>query len=105
MANGTIPVEKVRDNGGVFALRDINPRAPTHVLIIPREHIPSMRDVGFEHAPLISDMFEMANDLAIDLGVSESGYRLTFNVGEDGGQSIYHLHLHLMGGAKLGPEA
>lgn len=104
MANGAIPVEKVRDDGGVFALRDINPRAPTHVLIIPREHIPSMREVGYQHAPLLSDMFAMANHLAADLGVSESGYRLTFNVGEDGGQSIHHLHLHLLGGHKLGPE-
>jgi histidine triad (HIT) family protein len=105
MANGAIPVEKLRDDGTTFAIRDINPRAPTHVLVIPREHILSAREVGAGHASLLVGMVALANGLARDLGIAESGYRLAFNVGPDAGMSIDHLHLHLLGGGRLGAEA
>jgi len=95
MSSGEIPVEKVYEDDRVFAIRDINPRAPVHVMIIPKEHIASARELTEARATLLSH----------SEGVADSGYRLTFNVGEDGGQTILHLHLHLLGGRRLGPEA
>lgn len=104
MAAGSTPVDKVYDDAEVFAVRDINPRAPVHVLIIPREHIPMVRDLRASHGPLLSAMYAAANEVARQEGLAERGYRCTFNVGPDGGQTIYHLHLHLLGGRQLGPE-
>jgi histidine triad (HIT) family protein len=104
MASGATPVAKVYEDEKVFSIRDIHPRAPTHVMIIPKEHVPSARDLGPAHAELLGHMFATATKLADQLGLSERGYRLTFNVGDEGGQTIYHLHLHLLGGRRLGPE-
>ena len=104
MAAGEIPVEKVHEDDLVFAVRDINPRAPVHLLVIPKEHIASARDLAEAHSRLIARLYVAANTVAADAGIAESGYRLAFNVGEDGGQTIYHLHLHVLGGHKLGPE-
>jgi histidine triad (HIT) family protein len=104
MSAGSIPVDKLYDDGFMFAIHDINPRAPVHALIIPREHIPSVRGVTGEHGPLLAHMLAVANSLADQLEVGERGYRLAFNVGDEGGQTIYHLHLHLLGGRRLGPE-
>ncbi len=105
MSSGEIPVEKVYEDDRVFAIRDINPRAPVHVMIIPKEHIASARELTEARATLLSHMVQTANQVAASEGVADSGYRLTFNVGEDGGQTILHLHLHLLGGRRLGPEA
>ncbi len=104
MAAGAVPVDKLRDDELVFAIRDIGPRAPVHVLIVPKEHIASARDLTAAHDALLAHIFRSANALAGELGVAEEGYRLTFNVGENGGQTIQHLHLHLLGGRHLGPE-
>lgn len=104
MAAGGAPVNKIHEDDLVFAIRDIHPRAPTHVMIIPREHIPSTRDLTMDHAGLLAHMFITATNVAMQLGVAEKGYRLAFNVGDEGGQTIYHLHLHLLGGHRLGPE-
>jgi histidine triad (HIT) family protein len=104
MAAGAIPVEKVAENEKAFAIRDINPRAPIHVLIIPNEHIPTARDLTGEHAEALASVFTLATEAAGIEGVSERGYRLAFNVGDDAGMTIPHLHLHLVGGRKLGPE-
>jgi histidine triad (HIT) family protein len=105
MAAGDIPVDKVHDDDRVFAIRDLNPRAPVHVLVIPRDHIAWVRDLeGYKHGPLLSHMMGVANKVAGEMELAERGYRLTFNVGDEGGQTIYHLHLHLLGGHKLGPE-
>lgn len=104
MASGATPVAKLFDDDRVFSIRDIHPRAPTHVMIIPKEHIPTARDLGPQHGDLLAHMFTTATKLAEDLGLKERGYRLTFNVGDEGGQTIYHLHLHLLGGRRLGPE-
>ena len=104
MASGAAQVPKVQDDDLVFAIKDIHPRAPTHVMIIPKQHIATARDLGPEHGLLLAHMFATATQIAKDLGVSEKGYRLTFNVGDEGGQTIYHLHLHLLGGRRLGPE-
>ena len=104
MASGAMEVAKLHEDDLCFAIRDIHPRAPTHLLIIPREHIPSAREVRDEHGPLLARMVAVANRLADAEGIGERGFRLTFNVGPEGGQTIYHLHLHLLGGRRLGAE-
>ena len=105
MAAGEFAVDKVYEDGTVFAIMDIAPRAPKHFLIIPNQHIESVRslDEG-EHDALLGRMVGVANALAEQAGVKDSGFRLAFNAGDDGGQTIDHLHLHLLGGHRLGPE-
>lgn len=105
MSRGDVPVDKVHEDEQVFAIRDINPRAPVHIMIIPREHIPSAAEITEAQGPLLTRMVTTATAVAKAQGIGESGYRLAFNVGNDGGQTIYHLHLHLLGGRELGPEA
>lgn len=104
MASGEMAVEKIHDDELCFAIRDINPRAPVHLLVIPREHIPGVREVEAEHGPLLARMVSVANRLADADGLGERGYRLAFNCGDDGGQTVYHIHMHVLGGRKLGPE-
>jgi histidine triad (HIT) family protein len=104
MASGVIPVEKLHEDELCFAIRDINPRAPVHMMVIPQEHIPSVQEVKDEHGPLLARLVSVANKLAEAEGIAGRGYRLAFNCGDDGGQTIYHLHLHVVGGRRLGPE-
>jgi len=82
----------------VIAIRDIAPRAPTHILLIPRRHIPSALHLADADGPLLGRLFAVAADLARSEGIAEAGYRLVANVGRWGGQSVDHLHVHLMGG-------
>ncbi len=95
---GEIPSTKVHEDDRVLAIRDIAPRAPTHILIMPREHVPSAADLTEAHGPLLGRLFAVAADLARAEGIVDRGYRLALNVGSWGGQSVPHLHLHLMGG-------
>ena len=104
MRDGSIPVEKLAQNDAAFAIRDINPRAPVHALIIPNEHIPTAQDLSAENAAALASVFMLATEVARLEGVLERGYRLAFNIGDDSGMTIPHLHLHLVGGRKLGPE-
>jgi histidine triad (HIT) family protein len=104
MRDGQIPVEKVAENDLAFAIRDINPRAPIHVLIIPKTHVDTAHDLEWGHGETLAGIFMLATEVARAEGVFESGYRLAFNVGDDAGMTIYHLHLHLVGGRQLGPE-
>lgn len=104
MAAGEIPVPKVVESPLAFVIRDINPRAPVHLLIIPNEHIPTAAHIAAAHGPVLADMFAVATSAARLEGVAEGGYRLAFNVGDDAGMTIPHLHLHLLGGRPLGPE-
>lgn len=104
MASGEMQVPKLLDDEQVFAIRDINPRAPVHVLIIPKRHIPTAQDVAPEHGLLLARMLQAANEAARVEGIYERGYRLAFNVLGDAGMTISHLHLHLVGGRRLGPE-
>lgn len=104
MASGEMPVAKLHDDGLVFAIRDINPRAPVHLLIVPKQHIDDARHVGDAHAPTLARMFEVAARLAAGEGIAKRGYRLAFNVGEEAGMTISHLHMHLVGGRHLGAE-
>lgn len=104
MASGDFAVEKLHEDDLVFAIADINPRAPVHLLIIPRQHIPSAREVTAEHGPLLARMFAVARSIADARGIGDSGFRLAVNVGADGGQSVFHLHMHVLGGRRLGAE-
>ena len=98
---GSIPAEVVHRDDEILAFRDINPVAPTHILIIPRKHIPSNRDIQPQDEPLLGRMFSVARDLAIQEGIDSQGYRLILNTGDHGGQEVYHLHLHLIGGRPM----
>ena len=98
---GEIPSEKVYQDDLVTAFRDINPVAPTHILIIPNKHIATINDLTPEDESLVGHLFLTARSLAKEEGIDESGYRLIINVGPVGGQEIYHLHLHLIGGQKM----
>jgi histidine triad (HIT) family protein len=104
MASHEMDVEMVHEDDAVFAVRDLHPRAPLHLLIIPKQHIASARDITEEHGGLLARMVVVAKALAIENGVHDDGYRLTFNVGEEGGQTIFHLHMHLLGGRQMGFE-
>ena len=104
MATGDIPIEPLLDNDHVFAIRDINPRAPVHVLLIPKQHIADARDLTAQTGPMLGELFAAAATIATQEGVTNNGYRLAFNVGDAAGMTISHLHLHLVGGRRLGPE-
>ena len=104
MAAGEVPIEPLLENEHVFAIRDINPRAPVHVLLIPRQHIEDARSLRPEHGPLLEHLFAAAAEVGRREGVDEDGYRLAFNVGDAAGMTVSHLHLHLVGGRRLGPE-
>ncbi len=98
---GEIPADILYQDEGLIAFRDINPLAPTHLLIIPRKHIPSLGHLSEAESSLIGDMVNTANQLAKREGISESGYRLAINCGKQGGQLVPHLHMHLLGGRQL----
>jgi histidine triad (HIT) family protein len=104
MAAGRVPVERVYDQNGVFAIRDINPRAPVHILVIPTRHVAMVSDLTNQDGDLLARMVAAANEVARQNGIAESGYRCSFNVGPDAGQSVFHIHMHVLGGRKLGPE-
>jgi histidine triad (HIT) family protein len=93
-----IPSTRVFEDDLVIAFRDITPRAPTHILLIPRRHIASAADLVEADGPLLGRLFAVAADVARSEGIADSGYRLVSNVGRWGGQSVDHLHFHLMGG-------
>lgn len=98
---GEVPADIVAETDELLAFRDIRPLAPVHVLIIPKRRIPSINDLRDGDAELVGNMFLMARDIARDLNISEKGYKLLFRTGRDGGQEIPHIHLHLIGGARL----
>ncbi len=97
-----LPADIVYQDDEITAFRDIHPRAPVHLLIVPNKPIATANDITDEDAPLIGRMFIVARDLARQQGIAEDGYRLIINCNRHGGQEVYHLHLHLIGGAPLG---
>jgi histidine triad (HIT) family protein len=101
---GDLPAEKVFENERIVAIKDIAPAAPVHLLIIPRKVIPSLQEVAEEDLPLVGEMVQVAQQLAREFGI-EGGYRLLVNNGPDAGQTIDHLHFHLLGGHRLGRMA
>ena len=100
MVAGEIPVKKVFENEDVFAFEDINPQAPTHVLIVPRRHIRGLKEAAAGDAEMIGKCHLAAAEIARQRGIEE-GYRTVYNVGPRSGQSVFHLHLHLLGGRDL----
>lgn len=100
IARGEIPGTLVAETEDCVAFRDINPQAPVHILVIPREHVPSL---SHERGPaLVGKLSLVAADLARSEGIADSGYRTVINTNADAGQTVFHLHLHLLGGRKLG---
>jgi histidine triad (HIT) family protein len=97
---GEIPATIVAQNAACIAFRDIHPQAPTHVLVIPRHHVVSVNELA--DASVAGALFAMAREIATSEGIAESGYRLVVNTGDNGGQTVHHLHLHLLGGRRLG---
>jgi len=97
-----IPADILYQDELVTAFRDINPRAPTHILIVPNQLIPTVNEVEPEHEAALGRMFTVARQLAKAAGIDEKGYRLIMNCNEDGGQEVYHIHMHLVGGRALG---
>lgn len=103
IVEGTLPSTKVYESDTVIAFKDIKPEASVHILIIPKKHIATMNDVTTDDDAVMAELFTAARQIAIEQGIAESGYRLINNVNSDGGQLVYHLHFHLLGGEKLGP--
>ena len=101
IAKKELPAKVAHEDDHVFAFHDINPQAPVHVLICPRKHIATLNDVSSEDASLLVHMFDVARNLATQLGVAQKGYRTVFNVNAEAGQTIFHLHLHVIGGRRL----
>ncbi len=100
--NKEIKADIVYETETVLAFNDINPQAPVHVLIIPKVEIPKVTDLkGIEHTALLGEMIDAANKIAKDLGIDKDGFRLVINCGDNGGQAVYHLHMHLLGGRKM----
>jgi len=97
-----IPADILYQDDLVTAFRDINPRAPTHILIVPNVLIPTVNDVESEHELALGRLFTVARKLAADAGIAENGYRLIMNCNQHGGQEVYHIHMHLVGGKALG---
>ena len=98
---GEIPGDIVYENNHVLAFNDINPIAPTHILIIPKEHISTLNDLEEEHTQIMGELFLAAKVIANDKGVSESGYRTVFNCNKDAQQTVFHIHLHLIAGRQM----
>lgn len=100
IVNREIPSEFLYEDDGYVVFKDINPAAPVHLLIVPKKHIRSINDLYSDDQPTISGLFMIAKDMAKQEGVNESGYKLLFNVEKGGGQVVFHIHLHLIGGWK-----
>ncbi len=98
---GEIPAKKVYADDSIIAFHDINPQAPTHILVIPRKHIANMNEATEEDRALLGHMMLRAVEIAADAGLAESGYRLAMNTGADARQSVFHIHLHILGGHPL----
>ncbi len=104
IANKEMDSEIVYEDDNFIAFKDISPRAPIHVLVVPKKHIASVNHLKEEHKELIGSMFLVAQKVVEQLGIRDKGYKLAFNVGKDGGQIVDHLHLHVLGGWKMKQE-
>ncbi len=98
---GEIPSDKVFEDDKLFVIQDINPQAPTHLLIIPKRHIPTLLDLEEGDAPVIGRVYEVANLLAKEGGFDQSGFRVVINCGAGAGQSVFHIHYHLLAGRAM----
>ncbi len=98
---GEIPVDIVFESDDVLAFRDVNPQAPTHILIIPRKHIATINDLDEDHEFLMGRLFSVAKNIAAQEGVDEEGYRMVVNCNEKAGQTVFHIHMHLLAGRNM----
>jgi histidine triad (HIT) family protein len=101
IAAGEIPCNKVYEDEGFLAFHDINPKAPVHVLVIPKRHLASLNDADDQDIGLLGQLMDCTRRVARELGVDDPGYRVVINVGEGGGQEVFHIHVHILGGKKL----
>jgi histidine triad (HIT) family protein len=101
IVEGKIPARMILNEDDVVAFHDIDPKAPTHILVVPRRHIASITELAGADDALIGRLVRKARDIARDNGLAERGFRLVFNAGDDAGYSVHHIHLHLVGGRKL----
>ncbi len=101
IAQAQIKIDYLYEDNNIVAFRDINPQAPQHILIIPRQHIATLNDLDESNSTLLGDMILAAKTLATEIGFANSGYRILMNCNEDGGQTIYHIHLHLLAGRAM----
>lgn len=97
-----VPADIVRENDRIIAIRDINPQAPTHVLVIPKEHYRNAAELAAADPALLAELVSTAHEIAVSEAIAEPGYRMLFNTNADAGQTIFHVHLHLLGGENLG---
>ena len=102
IARGEMDAEVVHDEDDVLAFEDINSKAPVHVLVIPRQHVANLEEIGALPKTVVKRLFEVASEVAEKLGVTEGGYAVRINNGRDAGQEVFHFHLHVMGGKRLG---
>ena len=101
MVSGVIPCDKVYENEYLLAFRDINPKAPTHILIIPKKHITTLNEINENDQDLLGELLLTAKKIAKDEGIDTSGYRTVINCNSDGGQTVFHIHMHLLGGRQM----
>ena len=101
IAAGEIPSTKVYEDDLVYAFRDIDPQAPSHILIIPKQHISSVNEIDDSNCAVVGHIFKVAAEIAKEEGIAADGYRIVTNVGENGGQTVGHLHYHMLGGRSL----
>lgn len=101
--NREIPSDIVFENDKVIAFKDINPQAPVHILVVPKKEIATINDIKEEDKELIGEIYLAIGKIAAQLGIAEEGYRVIANCNEYGGQEVFHIHFHLLGGEKLGP--
>lgn len=102
IVEGEIPADVVMRTEDLVAFRDINPQAPTHILIIPRTHVATVSELDGPEAEIMGKLFLAAKELAREEGIEEGGYRMVVNAGPDAGQTVFHIHLHLLGGRRMG---
>lgn len=102
IVSGQIPVEKVFEDEHVIAFNDINPKSPTHVLIVPRDHFPTLNDLPKEKGDLLIKVFDAARQIASKAGIADEGYRVVINTNRAAGQEVFHIHFHVMGGRPMG---
>jgi histidine triad (HIT) family protein len=98
---GDVPAKVVRDTVRTLAFRDINPQAPTHVLVIPKDHHPNLNVLAAADGELLAEVAREAHQVAVDEGIAETGYRTVFNTGQGAGQTVFHVHAHVLGGRDL----
>lgn len=101
IARGDIPADKVYEDDTVLAFRDLNPQAPTHILVIPRRHIATLNEVDADNEAVLGRMYGAAREIAAAEGLADAGFRTVMNCNEAGGQTVFHIHLHLLGGRMM----